>query len=141
MDLGPILVNRIRCRRCNTLIESRHVHDFVWCDCQAVAIDGGREYLRRVGEPDDIEELSETAHLHALAQDYAQLLATIEHGAFDTDERQQLSAERDVLCDQIVTEFDRLGSVFRDRAAAAEQALAIAGRFRRSDMSSPLLSP
>jgi hypothetical protein len=44
-----IVHNRIMCQSCGDVIESKHRHDFVWCKCQAVAVDGGRSYLRRVG--------------------------------------------------------------------------------------------
>lgn len=55
-----ILKNKIRCKKCNDEIESKHVHDFKCCSCKAVAVDGGQEYLRRIGNPEDIEEISET---------------------------------------------------------------------------------
>lgn len=54
-----ILRNAIRCRSCGDEIESRHVHEMRWCRCGAVAVDGGREYLRRVGDLDAMDELSE----------------------------------------------------------------------------------
>lgn len=54
-----IKVNKIRCKRCNEIIESKSVHDFKWCLCKSVAIDGGKEYLKRCGNLEDIEELSE----------------------------------------------------------------------------------
>lgn len=54
-----ILHNRIRCKLCSDTIESFHVHDFKWCSCQSVFVDGGREYLRWGGELDNIEDLSE----------------------------------------------------------------------------------
>lgn len=40
--------NRIRCLRCEDIIESIHVHDFRWCSCGAVAVDGGPEYMKRL---------------------------------------------------------------------------------------------
>ena len=52
--------NAIRCNKCKDIIESKHRHDFKYCDCQAVAVDGGVDYLRRLGEPADYEELSES---------------------------------------------------------------------------------
>lgn len=58
-DEVKIKTNKVRCARCGTVIESKHRHDFVWCGCKAIAVDGGREYLRRVGNLEDIEELSE----------------------------------------------------------------------------------
>ena len=54
-----ILVNKIQCKKCKDIIESKHVHDFKWCTCKSIAVDGGLEYLRRVGSLEDIIELSE----------------------------------------------------------------------------------
>lgn len=53
-----ILRNAIRCKRCRDVIESLHRHDFKFCDCGAVAVDGGHDYLKRSGNSQDIEELS-----------------------------------------------------------------------------------
>lgn len=50
--------NKARCKKCDTVIVSTHVHDYVRCPCGAIAVDGGREYLRRAGKPEDVEELS-----------------------------------------------------------------------------------
>ncbi len=54
-----ILVNKIQCKKCGDIIESLSVHDFKFCKCGAVAVDGGHEYLRRCGSFDDIIDLSE----------------------------------------------------------------------------------
>ena len=53
--------NVIRCNHCGDIIESTHVHDFKWCSCKMVFVDGGHEYLRRgfTNSEDDYEELSE----------------------------------------------------------------------------------
>ena len=51
-----ILVNKIQCKKCKDIIESKHVHDFKWCTCKSITIDGGLEYLRRVGNLEDIIE-------------------------------------------------------------------------------------
>ena len=56
---NKILVNKIQCNKCKDIIESKHVHDFKWCSCKSIAVDGGLEYLRRVGNLEDIIELSE----------------------------------------------------------------------------------
>ncbi len=56
-----ITKNAVRCRKCGEEIESRHVHDFVRCGCGSVAVDGGHEYLRRVGNTEMAEERSEYA--------------------------------------------------------------------------------
>ena len=41
------------------VIESKYRHDFKFCKCGAVAVDGGKAYLRRLGYEEDYEELSE----------------------------------------------------------------------------------
>lgn len=51
--------NRARCRKCGDIIESRYRHDFVTCKCEAVSVDGGRDYFRRCGRAQDIEELND----------------------------------------------------------------------------------
>ena len=58
--MQKIIANRIRCRVCGDIIESRDTHDFVTCSCGRVSVAGGHEYLRRVCRdgPKDIEELS-----------------------------------------------------------------------------------
>ena len=60
-----ILSNKAQCRLCGDVIESKHRHDFVWCKCQAIAVDGGKAYLKRTGNPEDIIELSETEEVKA----------------------------------------------------------------------------
>lgn len=54
-----IVRNAVKCRRCGDVIESRKRHDFAVCSCGSVAVDGGRDYLRRCGDPADYEEMSE----------------------------------------------------------------------------------
>lgn len=56
--MKKILRNAARCLKCDTVVESRHVHDFRWCSCKAIFVDGGKEYLRRGGDLDAMEELS-----------------------------------------------------------------------------------
>ena len=58
-----VIVNKIRCKKCGDVIESTHRHDFKICKCGAVAVDGGHDYLRRSGDLDGYEELSETEKL------------------------------------------------------------------------------
>ena len=52
--------NAIRCKLCGEVIESTYRHDFKFCSCKSVAVDGGHDYLRRVGDKSNWEELSET---------------------------------------------------------------------------------
>ncbi len=57
-----ILKNVIQCKHCGDIIESTSTHDFKYCSCQTVFVDGGHEYLRRgflTSPEDDYEELSE----------------------------------------------------------------------------------
>ncbi len=54
-----IIRNAIRCKACGDEIESTHVHDFRWCKCKKVAVDGGHYYMKRCGEPGSWDELSE----------------------------------------------------------------------------------
>ncbi|MGI5947036.1 MAG: DUF7695 domain-containing protein [Lachnospiraceae bacterium] len=51
--------NAIRCNHCGDVIESRNSHDFVTCTCGTCAVDGGLDYLRRMGNDGDFEELAE----------------------------------------------------------------------------------
>ena len=60
MCMMKIVRNMIRCKKCRDVIESCTVHDFKFCSCGSCAVDGGHEYLRRCGNPEDWKELSET---------------------------------------------------------------------------------
>jgi len=44
-----IIRNSAKCLVCGDEIESKHRHDFVWCSCQNLAVDGGKDYLKRSG--------------------------------------------------------------------------------------------
>lgn len=59
MTEKKITRNAARCRKCQDVIESRSVHHWIACDCGAIFVDGGREYLRRGGDPENFEDLSE----------------------------------------------------------------------------------
>lgn len=54
-----IIHNRCRCAKCGDIIESTHVHDFKYCSCGAIAVDGGHDYIRRLGKLEDIIDMSE----------------------------------------------------------------------------------
>jgi hypothetical protein len=51
--------NAAKCRKCGSVIVSRHVHDFVSCQCGAIAVDGGDDYWRRIGDPELFQELTD----------------------------------------------------------------------------------
>ena len=55
-----IIKNCIKCKNCGDVIESESRHDFKYCSCKRVFVDGGHNYLRRgfTDSQDDYEELS-----------------------------------------------------------------------------------
>jgi len=53
-----IVKNCIKCLKCGDIIESVSRHDFKSCSCGAVCVDGGKDYLRRCGYPEDFVDLS-----------------------------------------------------------------------------------
>lgn len=60
--MKKLISNKIKCKHCGDIIESKYHHDFVSCKCGTVSVDGGLEYLRRTfkNRPEqDYEELSE----------------------------------------------------------------------------------
>jgi len=58
-----IIRNMAKCKLCGDVIESTFRHDFVRCKCGAIFVDGGKDYLRRGGESDNIIEMSETEEI------------------------------------------------------------------------------
>jgi len=54
-----IYENKIQCKKCGDIIESKTVHDMRWCKCGSIVVDGGKEYLKRTGNDENIIELSE----------------------------------------------------------------------------------
>lgn len=67
--IDRIKTNKIKCNKCRDIIESTSVHDFKWCSCGAVAVDGGHEYLRRLGNEEDFEDLSYVMKLFEIKTD------------------------------------------------------------------------
>lgn len=37
--------NRIQCRKCGDVVESKKVYDFVTCSCKSCYVDGGKCYV------------------------------------------------------------------------------------------------
>ena len=54
-----IITNKIKCINCGDVLESKEENDFKRCSCGKVAIDGGHDYLKRIGNEEDYIELSE----------------------------------------------------------------------------------
>ena len=83
--------NAIKCLVCNTILESKHRHDFVMCQCpNETACDGGLEYQRTLAvDLDLIENLCEYRTLTQEVYDKEQAelkakqLAKNEQGAKD----------------------------------------------------------
>lgn len=57
---------KIRCLKCNNIIESKDLHDCVNCKCGACSIDGGNPYTRIGGEPKYINYINEYGTEEAL---------------------------------------------------------------------------
>ena len=53
-----IIENAVVCHMCGDKIFSKNRHDFVSCTCGAISVDGGQEYLRRVGAIRECSDLS-----------------------------------------------------------------------------------
>jgi hypothetical protein len=54
-----IITNKLRCLKCNDIIESKYRRDFKMCSCESVFVDGGTDYMRRGGDLTLMEDLSE----------------------------------------------------------------------------------
>lgn len=53
-----IIQNAVICNKCDDFIFSKTRHDFVTCKCGAISVDGGQDYLRRVGDLSACVEMS-----------------------------------------------------------------------------------
>ena len=53
-----IISNKIKCKKWGDIIESKSTNDYKRCSCGVVAVDGGKDYLKRIGSEEDYEELS-----------------------------------------------------------------------------------
>ena len=60
-DVAAREVNACKCRSCGDVIRSYSRHDFKACKCGKVMVDGGNEYMRRVGEISQMIELETEA--------------------------------------------------------------------------------
>jgi hypothetical protein len=56
-----IIRNAAQCAKCGDIIESNHRHDFVSCSCSAIFIDGGHDYFRVGGNPENFISLAEVS--------------------------------------------------------------------------------
>src|SRR6266436_3963144 len=89
-----IIKNAAECAVCHELIESKHVHDFRSCKCGRIAVDGGREYLRRLFDgPESLIDHSEVEY-QPVSKWLTQRLINV---LTDEDGRPMGQAIRDVL--------------------------------------------
>lgn len=65
--MNKILQNQIKCTECGDEPYSRSRYDFRYCNCGAVSVDGGMNYLKRTGSADHIDEMSIEIDMHSLA--------------------------------------------------------------------------
>lgn len=69
-----IIVNQVRCLLCGDDPQSVHVHDFKYCKCNNVAVDGGTHYLKRSYVTTQYEEISievDTQLVKKVAENFA----------------------------------------------------------------------
>ena len=76
-----IIQNAVTCLGCGDFIVSKHRHDFVTCTCGAISVDGGQEYLRRVGS---LEKGSYNDHSWSLPDKVYNDCAEVVEEAMDT---------------------------------------------------------
>lgn len=67
-----LIKNAIKCNHCGDIIESEYTHDFKWCKCGTVAVDGGLSYAKRCfkNSTDDYTDLSEWEEVKFNEVDY-----------------------------------------------------------------------
>lgn len=66
--MQKIIRNAIKCNHCGDVIESVYTHDFKWCSCKTVYVDGGHSYLRR-GFKDNHEDYAEMSIVEEREED------------------------------------------------------------------------
>jgi hypothetical protein len=48
-----LIQNELECKNCGDIVHSAYRHDFKYCKCGSVAVDGGMDYVRRSGNVRD----------------------------------------------------------------------------------------
>ena len=44
--MKKVICNKVRCKKCNDIIESKHNYDFRYCKCGSIFVDGGKVYQK-----------------------------------------------------------------------------------------------
>jgi hypothetical protein len=97
-----IISNQVECLKCGDKPWSAHRHDFRYCKCGAVAVDGGMDYLRRLGQPTDMKDMSLT-----ISEEHLELLKD----AITDPERNELGK----VCNLARVLRDDMGISLRER--------------------------
>lgn len=53
-----IIENKAQCKKCQDIIESKDTNDLKGCSCGSITVDGGLDYIKRLGNLDNIIELT-----------------------------------------------------------------------------------
>lgn len=61
-DIGDVYINAAVCLKCKDYIRSKNRHDFVFCSCGSIAVDGGSWYCRRAGDMSNCVDVIEYFH-------------------------------------------------------------------------------
>ena len=54
-----IISNKIKYKKCGDIIESKRTNDYKKCSCGTVAVHGVKDYIKRIGNEEDYEDISE----------------------------------------------------------------------------------
>ena len=52
--MRKIIENKAQCKKCQDIIQSNTTNDLKRCSCGSIAVDGGLDYVKRLGDLDDI---------------------------------------------------------------------------------------
>ena len=110
-----IVQNAACCLTCGDFIVSKHRHDFVTCTCGAMSVDGGQEYLRRVGDFSNVVEMS-----WSIPNDVYQACADAVQEAIDTN-RNKFGIANAVM--RKLREYDRIIAMDEMRVMAENKDL------------------
>ena len=71
-------INAVFAKCCKTFLISESVHQLTRCPCGKTFVDGGKEYKRRGGDPDDFFEIESVADLVVVANRLLNVLTSAE---------------------------------------------------------------
>lgn len=78
--MEKLIINKAQCKQCGSIIISENVNELIRCSCGKIAVDGGYEYIRRIGDMESIIELSTQINLKELKDlnDFRDLINDLE---------------------------------------------------------------